>query len=145
MIETARSGSGNAESKPRVLVVVGGGVADPIYDDGVDVEVFDWDNYRDDPEGTGPASARFADLAESCGVPFEGKPNTDTAGSAGKKMDPHTFEHPVIGQEAVCRDGLGRVTAFKDEFPTQWIEAQTYVNNRSCHWDPANVRLVPIK
>lgn len=54
---------------PRVLVVVSGGVAEPTSDPGVDVEVFDWDNYKDDPEGTGGVSAEFADLAEPLGIP----------------------------------------------------------------------------
>lgn len=56
---------------PRVLVVVSGGIADPIYDKGVDVEVFDWDNYKDAPEETGGVSAHFHDLAEPCGIPVE--------------------------------------------------------------------------
>lgn len=59
---------------PRVLIVVGGGVADPVYDEGVDVEVFDWDNYNDENDGEIPppgVSARFADLAEPIGVPVD--------------------------------------------------------------------------
>lgn len=56
---------------PRVLVVVSGGIADPISDDSVDVEVFDWDNYKDDPEGTGGVPSHFADLATSCGIPVD--------------------------------------------------------------------------
>lgn len=56
---------------PRVLIVVSGGIADPVYDDGVDVVVFDWDNHRDDPEGTSPVPAHFWDLAEPIDVPVE--------------------------------------------------------------------------
>lgn len=56
---------------PRVLVAVSGGIADPVYDEGVDVEVFDWDNYKDDPEGTGGVPVHFADLAEPCNIPVE--------------------------------------------------------------------------
>lgn len=56
-----------------------------------------------------------------------------------------SFKHPVIGQEAVCPDGLGRVSAFKDEGPDRWIKIETYYNNRSCHWAPHNVKLVHIK
>lgn len=59
--------------KPRVLVVVDGGVAYPTCDPGADVEVFDWDNYRDDPEGTGGVPRHFADLAELAHVPVEGE------------------------------------------------------------------------
>lgn len=56
----------------------------------------------------------------------------------------HEFKHPIIGQEAVCSDGLGRVVAFKDCFPEQWIQVDTYVANRSCKWSPDNVKLVRI-
>lgn len=56
----------------------------------------------------------------------------------------NTFAHPIIGQEAVCPDGLGRVSEFKDDFPTRYIVVDTYINNRSCKWDPENVQLVPI-
>lgn len=55
--------------RPRVLVVVRGGVADPVWDDGVAVEVFDWDDYNDNPAGQGGVPAHFADLAASVGVP----------------------------------------------------------------------------
>lgn len=59
-----------AVKMPRVLVVVSGGVADPVYDAGVDVEVFDWDNYNDEEDyaKTG-VPAHFADLAEPIDVP----------------------------------------------------------------------------
>ncbi len=70
---TAKSPVPVVSSTPRVLVVVSGGIADPIYDDGVDVEVFDWDNYKDDPEGTGGVSSHFADLAKLCDIPVEDK------------------------------------------------------------------------
>lgn len=63
------------DKKPRVLVVVSGGIADPVYDSGVDVEVFDWDNYKDDPEGTGGVPRHFADLAEPIDVPVGGGDN----------------------------------------------------------------------
>jgi hypothetical protein len=57
------------EAGNRVLVIVSGGVADPISDTGLDVEVFDWDNYNADPDGTGGVPERFADLAQQSGVP----------------------------------------------------------------------------
>lgn len=57
----------------------------------------------------------------------------------------HDFKHPILGQEAVCPDGLGRVTAFKDKFPEQWIQVDTYVANRACKWSPDNVRFVDIR
>jgi len=56
----------------------------------------------------------------------------------------HEFQHPIIGQEAVCPDGLGRVIAFKDKFPEQWIQVGTYIGDRSCKWSPDNVCLVAI-
>jgi hypothetical protein len=54
------------------------------------------------------------------------------------------FVKPIIGQEAVCSDGLGRVRAYEDNFPIQWIQVDTYINNRSCQWDYRNVKLIPI-
>jgi len=55
------------------------------------------------------------------------------------------FHHPIIGQEAVCPDGLGRVTAFQDTRKGQWIKVATYVANRECEWAPHNVKLVRIE
>lgn len=53
----------------RVLVVVAGGIADHVADDGVDVEIFDRDNYKDDPKGIVRPPKRFADLAAPLNVP----------------------------------------------------------------------------
>jgi len=52
----------------------------------------------------------------------------------------HEFEHPIIGQEAICPDGLGRVIKFLDKFPEQWIQVSTYVDDRQCKWAPHNVK-----
>lgn len=52
--------------------------------------------------------------------------------------------HPVIGQEAITPDGLGRVTAYVDRFPEQWVQVSTYVRDRQCKWSPDNVQLVDI-
>jgi hypothetical protein len=49
---------------------------------------------------------------------------------------------PIIGQEAICPDGLGRVVAFKSGFPSEWIKIDTYVDNRGCEWAPHNVELI---
>lgn len=57
---------------------------------------------------------------------------------------PHEFKHPIIGQEAVCPDGLGVVMAFLDDFPHQWIQVDTYVDSRYCKWAPHNIKLVAI-
>ena len=48
----------------------------------------------------------------------------------------------VIGQEAVCPDGLGRVIAYD---PGNWIQVKTYVDDHSCKWGVHNVRLVLIQ
>jgi len=52
------------------------------------------------------------------------------------------FKHPILGQEAICPDGLGRVVDFRDEFPHAWIKVNTYVNDRQCQWSPENVELI---
>jgi hypothetical protein len=57
--------------KLRVLVVVSGGVADYVADTGVEVNVFDWDNYNADPNETGGVPEEFADLANPIDVPVE--------------------------------------------------------------------------
>lgn len=49
---------------------------------------------------------------------------------------------PIIGQEAICPDGLGRVVDFNDRFPNEWILVETYINNRGCKWSPKNVELI---
>ena len=47
----------------RVLVTVCGGVADYVFEGPVAVEVFDHDNYQDDPEETGLPSSESEQLA----------------------------------------------------------------------------------
>lgn len=54
----------------------------------------------------------------------------------------HEFKHPILGQEAICPDGLGRVVEFRDEFPHQWIRVSSYINDRKCQWAPTNVELI---
>lgn len=56
-------------AKARVLATVDGGVASYICDPVVEVEIFDWDNYRIDPSGTPKPAMCFADLANTVGVP----------------------------------------------------------------------------
>jgi hypothetical protein len=56
-------------AKPRVLILVKGGVADYVCDDGIDVEIFDRDNYEVDPEETGGVPRHYADLATPIDVP----------------------------------------------------------------------------
>lgn len=52
------------------------------------------------------------------------------------------FVHPIIGQEVICPDGLGRVIAYLDRFPNQWIQVSTYVDDRRCKWSPDKVELI---
>jgi hypothetical protein len=47
---------------------------------------------------------------------------------------------PILGQEAICPDGLGRVADFDDNT----IRVATYIGDRQCCWDKKNVQLVPI-
>ena len=55
-------------------------------------------------------------------------------------------QKPILGQEAICSRGLGRVTDFKidDEGLGQYIEVRTYSNDQSRRYRPENVTLVPI-
>lgn len=55
---------GEEKPQPRVLVTVSGGVADYCSDPGIDVCVFDWDNYNASPRTTDGVPEHFADLAE---------------------------------------------------------------------------------
>lgn len=55
----------------RALVTVSGGVASYVADDGVDVEVFDWDNYKCNPAGAPKPPMHFKDLADAANVPTE--------------------------------------------------------------------------
>jgi len=64
----------SATAMNRCLVIVSGGVADYVHDEGVEVELFDWDNYRaETAEGRAEmhVPAHFVDLAQSAGVPVQ--------------------------------------------------------------------------
>ncbi len=52
------------------------------------------------------------------------------------------YDEPIIGQEAVCPNGLGRVIDFKLGHVNSFIRVRTYVDNRSCEWAPHNVKLI---
>lgn len=60
---------------------------------------------------------------------------------AGRYTETRERNAPVIGQEAICPDGLGRVVLVQDG-PGGWIRIDTYIGNQSCHWDPDNVELI---
>lgn len=51
---------------------------------------------------------------------------------------------PIIGQEAICPDGLGRVIAFDFDSPNKQIIVSTYIKDRKCCWSADNVKLIPI-
>jgi len=67
--------------KPRVLITVGGGVADYVCDEGVSVEKFDWDDFSDLDEGEEKDEMAvpdlFRDLAEPLGIPVTGDASED--------------------------------------------------------------------
>lgn len=49
----------------------------------------------------------------------------------------------IIGQEAICPDGLGRVIGVeKGIHDITFIRIDTYYNNRSCEWNPNSVELI---
>lgn len=55
-------------------------------------------------------------------------------------------EEPIIGQEAICPDGLGRVVNFDtDYFGVANIKVETYVDDRSCNWAAHNVKLIEVR
>ena len=57
---------------------------------------------------------------------------------------------PVIGQECICPDGVGRISKIIQckmymNFPLEGtIQVETYFNNRSCHWDAKNITLIKL-
>lgn len=53
-----------------------------------------------------------------------------------------TEQQIIIGQEAICPDGLGRVVGYNVDFPYTWIKVSTYINDRCCEWDVDNVELI---
>ena len=48
----------------------------------------------------------------------------------------------IIGQEAICPDGLGRVESFEVGIPNSFIQVRTYIANRGCKWGPNFVELI---
>ena len=65
------------------------------------------------------------------------------------KRGSEKMDIPIIGQEAVCPDGLGRVVSF-DTVDTvgiviSKIKVRTYIDDRSCNWDACNVELIKIR
>lgn len=48
----------------------------------------------------------------------------------------------IIGQEAICPDGLGRVIKYDFKRPDNYIQVSTYVDDRQCKWDRKNVELI---
>ncbi len=55
-------------------------------------------------------------------------------------------DKPIIGQECICPDGVGRVKHFNlnaNKCVGNYICVSTYMNNRDCEWAPHNVELLP--
>jgi hypothetical protein len=52
---------------------------------------------------------------------------------------------PILGQECVCPDGVGRIKEIKVEpcGPASLV-VETYFEDRSCCWAAHNVKLIPI-
>jgi len=48
----------------------------------------------------------------------------------------------IIGQEAICSKGLGRVIDYCDSTPYKWIQVETYVNDVSSKYAKDNVELI---
>jgi hypothetical protein len=54
-------------------------------------------------------------------------------------------ETPIIGQEVICPDGLGRIREVVSGAANSYqIRVDTYVNNMACKWASTNVEYLPI-
>jgi len=51
---------------------------------------------------------------------------------------------PIIGQECVCPEGLGRVVGFGTKDDADWIQVKTYVNSKNARWLVEHVRLIAL-
>ena len=85
-------------------------------------------------------------VCPKCGYDFDVKISPKLQEDLEKltpKKVPRKQEKPVIGQEAICPDGLGRVVAYDTTSSLRtYIQVDTYVKNRSCEWAPHNVKLI---
>lgn len=104
----------------RVLVIVSGGVAEEIADDGVDVEIFDHDNFKDDPDTTHRPPVHFRDLADRVGVPVDTNPATIDRKLPEKRFDQsigHTVGGFTVGHLATMSrsKAVGTIVGVKDE------------------------------
>jgi hypothetical protein len=59
-----------SEKMLRVLIVVSEGVADYMCDPGVEVRIFDWDNYKANPSDTYGVPEHFKDLVTGTDIPI---------------------------------------------------------------------------
>ena len=59
------------------------------------------------------------------------------------------MDKPIIGQETICPDGLGRVVSFETVgrgiSRIKRIKVQTYIADRSCNWGVCNVELIEVR
>lgn len=52
-------------------------------------------------------------------------------------------KRPILGQEVICPDGLGRVMSFEENHGrVTWVQVSTYINDRESKWDAGNVELI---
>ena len=56
------------------------------------------------------------------------------------KQETNKFENIIIGQEAICPDGLGKITIFNKK--ENWVQVETYYHNKSSKWSPDNIELI---
>jgi len=61
-----------------------------------------------------------------------------------KSLYERSDEIPIIGQECICPDGLGRVISYDFEMPNYYIRVHTYINPCDRNWDRDSVTLIPI-
>ena len=77
-VKVAMASPDAEQADPRVLVTVSGGVAETYSDPGIDVAIFDWDNYNAEAAKTGGVPLRFEDLAIQANVPVEAESSSAT-------------------------------------------------------------------
>ena len=52
------------------------------------------------------------------------------------------YFEPIIGQECICHDGLGRVRDYSDKGTVRFIQVDTIYKNNSSKWAPESVELI---
>jgi len=94
--------AGGPRTRPRVLVTVNGGVAAYVCDEGVEVIVFDHDDYMENALRPGPVPGHFADLAVPIGVPV-----------ADETSDSFNLEAEIVGRLARGEHVVKRIVTMR--------------------------------